>query len=177
MDCPPDSSRLIEIPPLVDLEEEIQLCQDVLHFKLDGRLDAFHLGEDTGWSNTEPVSVEGGPRCTLHRQDGRSQPARAEAHAYNTAAHPYHMAHMLLRGKQVFLWTMDDEPQDHVMTQVLQWMCTLGKHRWFAFSNWTIVGLVIGALHLHSHWPLCVVLDYRFIWQVTVLWYLDDDLM
>ena len=72
---------------------------------------------------------------------------------------------------------MDDEPQDHVMIQVLQWMCTLGKHRWFAFSNWTIVGLVIGALHLHCHWPFCVVLDYRFIWQVTVLWYLDDDLM
>ena len=102
VDCPPDSSRLIEIPPLVDLEEEIQLCQDVLHLELDGRLDAFHLGEDTGRSNTEPVSVEGGPRCTLHRQDGSSQPARADAHAYKTAAHPYHMAHMLPRGKQVF---------------------------------------------------------------------------
>ena len=66
------------------------------------------------------------------------------------------------------------------MNQVLQWMCTLGKHRWLAFSNWTIVGNTTG----YGDWglaptlsPLCVVLDYWFIWQVTVLSHLDDDLM
>ena len=55
---------------------------------------------------------------------------------------------------------MDHGPKDHVMNQVLQWMCTLGKHRWLAFSNWTIVGNTTW----YGDWgpaptlsPLCVV--------------------
>ena len=104
VDCPPDSSRLIEIPPLVDLEEEIQLCQDVLHLELDGRLDAFHLGEDTGRSNTEPVSVEGGPQCT-GKTAVSSQPERTRMRTTQRRTHI--IWPIWPRGKQVFLWTMD----------------------------------------------------------------------
>ena len=34
--------RLVELPPLINAEEKVELSKHVLHIKLDGRPDVFH---------------------------------------------------------------------------------------------------------------------------------------